>query len=67
MSPAPSGSLVLKRIELSDALEIRDGIIFEFYPGLPRHVKSVQLCEYIFVFLLLYRTQLRKMLRFVYT
>ena len=24
-----------KRIKLGDALEIRDGIIFDFYPGLP--------------------------------
>ena len=28
MSPTPSGSLALQRIKLSDALEIRDGIIF---------------------------------------
>ena len=36
MSPAPSGSLALKRVKLSDALEICDGIIFDFYPGLPQ-------------------------------
>ena len=35
MSPAPSGSLALQHVELSDALEIRDGIIFDFCSGLP--------------------------------
>ena len=35
MSPAPSGSLVIQCIKLGDALEIRDGIIFKFYLGLP--------------------------------
>ena len=33
MSPAPSGSLA--HVKLSDALEIRDRIIFDFYPRLP--------------------------------
>ena len=31
MSPAPSRSLVLQRVKLSDALKICDGIIFKFY------------------------------------
>ena len=35
MSPTPSGSLALQHFKLGDVLEIRDGIIFEFYPGLP--------------------------------
>ena len=35
MSPALSGSSVLQRVELNDALEIRNGIIFDFYSGLP--------------------------------
>ena len=35
MTPAPGGSLALQRIKLGDALEIHDGIIIEFYPGLP--------------------------------
>ena len=35
MSPAPNGSLALQSVKLSNALEIRDGIIFEFYLGLP--------------------------------
>ena len=34
VSPAPSGSVVLQRIKLGDALEIRNGITFDFYPGL---------------------------------
>ena len=41
MSPAPSGSLALLRVELADALEIRDALIFDFYPGLP-HVSFNQ-------------------------
>ena len=36
MSPAPSGSLAPQRVKLDDALEIRDEIIFDFYPGLPQ-------------------------------
>ena len=35
MSLTPRGSLVLQRVKLGDVLEICDGIIFEFYPGLP--------------------------------
>ena len=35
MSPAPSRSLALSRVKLGNALEIRDRIIFDFYPGLP--------------------------------
>ena len=35
MSPALNGSLVLKCIKLGDVLEIRDGMIFKFYLGLP--------------------------------
>ena len=35
MSPAPSESLALQCVKLSDALEIHDGLIFDFYPGLP--------------------------------
>ena len=36
--PAPIGSLALQRVKLGDALEIRDAIIFDFYPGLPHIV-----------------------------
>ena len=50
MSPALSGSLVLQRIKLGDAIEIRDGIIFDFYPGLPHMYFTTTLqwciCEY---------------------
>ena len=35
MSPALNGSSAIRRFEHSDAIEIRDGIIFDFYPGLP--------------------------------
>ena len=35
MSPTLSGSSVLQRVKLGDALEIRNGIIFDFYLGLP--------------------------------
>ena len=35
MSPTLSGSSVLWHVKLGDALEICDGIIFNFYPGLP--------------------------------
>ena len=41
MSPTLSGSLALQCVKLSDALEIRNGIIFDFYPGLP-HVGEVR-------------------------
>ena len=40
MSPALSGSLALWHVKLGDALEIRVGIIFDFYPGLP-HIKRI--------------------------
>ena len=35
MSPALSGSLALECVKLGDVLEIRDGMIFKFYLGLP--------------------------------
>ena len=35
MSPTLSGSSVLQRVKLGDALEICNGIIFDFYSGLP--------------------------------
>ena len=35
ISPTLSGSSALQRVKLSDALEIRNGIIFDFYSGLP--------------------------------
>ena len=36
MSYALSGISVLYRIKLSDALKVHDGIIFNFYLGLPQ-------------------------------
>ena len=35
MSPALDGSSAIRHFELSDALKIHDGIIFDFYTGLP--------------------------------
>ena len=35
MSPALNGSSAIRRFEGSDAIEIRDGITFDFYMGLP--------------------------------
>ena len=35
MSPTLSGSSALQHVKLGDALEIRNGIIFNFYSGLP--------------------------------
>ena len=38
MSPTLSRSSALQRVKFSDALEIRNGIIFDFYSGLPHIV-----------------------------
>ena len=35
MSPALNGSSAIQRFERSNAIEIRDGITFDFYTGLP--------------------------------
>ena len=35
MSPPLNGSSALQRFERSNAIEIRNGIMFDFYPGLP--------------------------------
>ena len=45
MSSTLSGSLALQRVKLGDALEIRNGIIFDFYSGLPH------LYIYIFIYM----------------
>ena len=34
MSPTLNGSSMIRHFEHSDAIEIHDGIIFDFYPGL---------------------------------
>ena len=39
MSPALSGSSAIRRFESIGVIEIRDGITFEFYTGLP-HIAS---------------------------
>ena len=36
MSPALNGSSAIRLFEHSDAIEIRDGITFDFYTGLPQ-------------------------------
>ena len=35
MSPTLDGSSAIQHFECSDAIEIRDGIIFDFYAELP--------------------------------
>ena len=40
MGPTPNGSSALQRFERSNALEIRNRIMFNFYPGLP-HMYSI--------------------------
>ena len=42
MSPALNGSSVLQHFERSNAIEIRNGIMFDFYPGLPNIAISSQ-------------------------
>ena len=43
LSPALNGSSEIRRFERSDAIKIRNGIIFDFYMGLP-HIKFVLIC-----------------------
>ena len=45
MSPALNGSSAIQRFEVSDAIEIRDGITLDFYTGLP-HMYTVQVVDY---------------------
>ena len=35
MSPALNGSAALQRFKCGNAVEIHNGIMFDFYPGLP--------------------------------
>ena len=48
MSPALNGSSPIRRFEGSDAIEIRNGIIFDFYTELPHmygyHLTSLHPC-----------------------
>ena len=41
MSPALNGSSAIRRFKCSNAIEIRDGITFDFYTGLP-HVANTE-------------------------
>ena len=41
MSPALNGSSVIRRFERSDAIEICDGIIFDFYTGLSHNAMYI--------------------------
>ena len=41
MSPTVNGSSALQRFERSNAIEIRNGIMFNFYPGLPHIILSI--------------------------
>ena len=41
MSPALNGSSAIRRFKHSDVIEIRNGIIFDFYTGLP-HVSRIE-------------------------
>ena len=46
MSPALNGSSALQRFERSNAIELRNGILFDFYPGLPHILYVYILCMY---------------------
>ena len=43
MSPVLNRSSAIRRFEGNDAIEIRDGITFGFYTGLP-HVRALCMC-----------------------
>ena len=43
MGPTPNRSSALQRFECVNALEIRNGIMFNFYPGLP-HIYTIRSC-----------------------
>ena len=43
MSLALDGSFALQRFKCSNAVELRNGIMFDFYPGLP-HMYVVRYC-----------------------
>ena len=41
MSPALNGSFALQRFECGNTVELRNGIMFDFYPGLPHRCGSL--------------------------
>ena len=45
MSPTLNGSSVIRHFEGSNAIEIRDGITFDFYMGLP-HILYIESSGY---------------------
>ena len=49
MSPALNGSSALQRFERSNAIEIRNGIMFDFYPGLPKDKRYTRLRELVVI------------------
>ena len=46
MSPTRNGSSAIRRFEGSDAIEIRDGITFDFYTELP-HMYADSVMNYV--------------------
>ena len=48
MGPALNGSTALQRFERSNPVEMHNGIMFDFYPGLPPNVLFL---SYYFVLL----------------
>ena len=42
MNPALNGGSALEHFERSNLIEIRNGIMFDFYPGLPNMLGSLK-------------------------
>ena len=49
MSPALNGSSALQCFECSNAIEIRNGIMFDFYPGMP-HIEMCNIMYYMHMY-----------------
>ena len=47
MSPALNGSSAIRHFEGNAAIEIHDGITFDFYTGLPYIVVDVELVNFL--------------------
>ena len=45
MSPALNGSTALQHFERGNVVKIRNGIMFDFYPGLPQMYSELKSCE----------------------
>ena len=45
MNPTCNGTSEIQHFERTDAIEIRDGIVFVFYPGLP-HIYMLDIAYY---------------------